>query len=450
MSEHPTPDELEAFAHGDLPRRSFLRTARHLLGHCSECRALLASHYAHLLPAEWIEPSPDGDRIHDEFLDRAFAIARATKRQVLREEACRRRISALLAQGGSLNFLLAQANVPLRGLGVLQALLDYSWAIRHENPRETLNLARYAVTVAAALDSRQCGPREHADWQARVWGEVGNAHRILDELDEAEWAFGCAFDFLVQGTGDLKLKARLYDFHASYHGTRRHFLRAFAALDVVHQTYQELGDSHLSGRALITKAVYSFYAGHSEEALQLNKSGLELIDAQRDPDLFCMAVHNRILYFLDFGKHRDAKIELFRYQADLSRLGGRVHRIKMLWLRARISAGFKEWSTSEQAFLEVKMGWEELGMTLHSALASFELALIWMRQERYSETRSLVIEAAGIFLGLRIQREAFGAVMVLRDAFTRQIATVDLLEDVVIFLRRWHIDPNTKFEPRAE
>lgn len=40
--------------------------------------------------------------------------------------------------------------------------------------------------------------------------------------------------------------------------------------------------------------------------------------------------------------------------------------------------------------------------------------------------------------------------MVLRDAFTVQLATFELLEDVVTFLRRWHIDPNTKFVPRGE
>ena len=104
LSEHPTSAELTAFAHGDLPRRSFPRIARHVL-RCSQCRALLAPHYAHLLPAEFIEPSPERERVHDGLLDRAFSIARAAKRQIQREEARRRRISALLAQGGGAGIL---------------------------------------------------------------------------------------------------------------------------------------------------------------------------------------------------------------------------------------------------------------------------------------------------------------------------------------------------------
>ena len=449
MSEHPTSAELATFAHGDLPRRSFPRIARHVL-RCSECRALLAPHYAHLLPAELIEPLPDRERVYDGLLDRAFAIARATKRQIQREEAQRRRISALLAQGGGLESLLSQENIPLQGVGVLQALLDHSWAIRHENPGEMVKLARYAVEVAKRLNPRQCGSLEQADWQARAWGELGNAHRAADDLDEAERAFGFAFDFLVQGTGDPRLKAKLYDLHASYYGTRRQFTLAFAALEVVYETYEELGESHLSGRALIVKAVYSFYEGRADEALQLNKFGLGLIDVERDPDLFCMAVHNRILYFLDYGQYREARIELFRYQAELSKLGGRVNAIKMLWLRARISAGLQEWSTAEQAFLEVKSSWQEMDMKLAAALASLELALIRMRRDSYSEAEALVLEAAEVFVNLRLQREAIGAVMVLRDSFKRKLGTLEHLEDVVDFLRRWHMDPNTKFVPRGE
>jgi tetratricopeptide (TPR) repeat protein len=397
-----------------------------------------------------VEPSALGERVYDDLLDRAFAAARAAKRQVLQEEVRRRRVSAFLAQGGEMDTLLAQDDLPLRGLGVLQALLDHGWAIRHENPQEMVKLTRFAVTVAAELDSRQCGLKEHADWQARAWAELGNAYRICDNLDEAEWAFGYAFDFLIQGTGDPRLKAKLYEFHASYYGTRRQFTFAFAALDVVFQTYQELRESHLASRALLVKAVYSFYEGNIETALELNRKGLEGIDKQRDPELFLMSVHNRILLILETGRYRDARMELFRYQSELARLGGRVHIIKMLWLRARISDGLQEWSKAEQSFVEVKTGWEELGMALHAALASFELALICMRQGRYSETEALVLKAAEVFLGLRIQREAIGAVMVLRDSFQRKLGTLEHLEDVVTFLRRWHIDPSTKFVPRDE
>jgi len=60
------------------------------------------------------------------------------------------------------------------------------------------------------------------------------------------------------------------------------------------------------------------------------------------------------------------------------------------------------------------------------------------------------MEAAEIFVNLRLQRETIGAVMVLRDSFKRKLGTLEHLEDVVTFLRRWHLDPNTKYVPREE
>ena len=115
MSEHPSLAELAAFARGDLPRPAFLRVARHLLGSCSSCRTLLAPHYAYLLPAEIVERAPDRERVYDDLLDRAFGIARAAKRQTQREEARRRRVSAILAKGG-LDLLLNGTDLPLQGI----------------------------------------------------------------------------------------------------------------------------------------------------------------------------------------------------------------------------------------------------------------------------------------------------------------------------------------------
>lgn len=116
--------------------------------------------------------------------------------------------------------MVKRSEVPLWGLGVLKALLDRVWAVRHEHLEEAVSLARFAVNVARSLDPRRHDEHEAADWQARAWGEVGNVLRAKDDLVEAERAFGIAFEFFIQGAGDLRLKAKLYDFHASYLGNK--------------------------------------------------------------------------------------------------------------------------------------------------------------------------------------------------------------------------------------
>jgi hypothetical protein len=269
-------------------------------------------------------------------------------------------------------------------------------------------------------------------------------------LDQAERAFGIAFEFLLRGTGNASLKARLHDLHASHLGTRRQFSLAFAALDIVHSTYLELGDLHLAGKALATKAMYLHYNCQSEEALVVNQQAMLQIDKDRDASILFYSIHNQVRFLLACGRFRDARVELFKNLCNLHSLGGRICNLKLRWLKAQISAGLHEWESAEEGLLEVREGFEEEGMGFHSALASLELALAWMQQGRCEEARKVVLEVCEVFIALRIQREAFGAVMVLRGTFERRGGTVGLLKDAVKFLDHWHPNSTERFMPRGE
>jgi len=248
LSEHPTPSDLEAFAKGSLPPGSLKAVARHLLRRCRSCSALLAPFFGGLGPAPGAELTPESSRAYDEALDRFFSALRFRQRYHRSEDIRQRRVASLLEAGGGLQALIDRSEISLQGVGVLRALLDRSWDVRHESPKEMVELARFAVRVAANLDPRWHDERDTADWQARSWAELGNALRTREDYDEAERAFGTAFGFLLQGSGDLRLKARLYDLHASYLGTLRRFDLTFTALDIVHSTYLE----SLTGNSLCT------------------------------------------------------------------------------------------------------------------------------------------------------------------------------------------------------
>lgn len=447
LSEHPTPAELEAFVKGSLPPSPFRAIARHFLRGCSSCNALLVSHYE-ASPAP--KPSLEAYVVSDDALDRAFLAFRSYRRYLRREEIRQRKIASFLEEGGGWETLRDKSEIPLRGLGALKALLDRSWAVRHESPKEMVRLARFAVSVSRNLDPHWHNEMETADWQARAWGELGNALRVSDDLDEAERGFGFAFEFFLQGTGNIHLKAKLYDLHASFLGTRRQFDLAFAALDIVYSTYLEIGDSHLAGRALVTKAMYLHYSCQSERARKVNEQAMQLIDRVRDSDLLFFSIHNQIWFLVACGKFRDARIALFKYSGGLQNLEGRVFKLRLRWLQAQISVGLGEWKSAEEGLLDVKAGFEQEGMGFAAALTSLDLALLWMRGGRYEETEKLVLEVHETFVALKIQREAFGAIMVLKEAFERRMGTIGLLQDAVDFLRRWYVNPNERFMPRGE
>src|SRR5437763_1791385 len=133
LSEHPTPAELVKFG-TEMPTGSFWRMARHLLQGCPTCKTLLVAHYGSMLASN---PEPlDLDRVLSEF--------RLHHRYLRREEIHQRRAAAFLDGGDGWEALINSSDIPLRGLGVLKALLDRSWAVRFENHKEMLGISRIA------------------------------------------------------------------------------------------------------------------------------------------------------------------------------------------------------------------------------------------------------------------------------------------------------------------
>ena len=439
MSEHPTLVQLETFTNRPLSPDAFRQTARHLLAGCASCSALLRPHFRHLLSALSAESARVGGTVSNERLDHLSAAFRSYRSYIRREETRRKRVTVLLARGGGQEALVGRPEAPLRDLGTLRALLDRSWAVRHENPGEMKRLARLAVEVAGRLHPHWHDERDAADWQARAWGELGNALRAADDLDEAAGAFSAAFTFFHQGNQEARLKARLHDLYASYLGTRRKFDLAFAALDVVHAAYLELGDSHLAGKALATKAMYLHYSGQPEAAVVVNQRAMSLLDRTRDAELLFFSLHNHVRFLVACGQLDEARRALAQHLGDLQRLKGRIYQLRLRWIQAQISAGLGEWQTAEEGLRSVREELEREGMGFHTALASLELALVWMRQGRYEETERMVLEVCDVFLALRVQREAFGAIMILKEAFERRMATLGLLEEVISLLGRWQM-----------
>jgi len=397
------------------------------------------------------ESAREGGTVSDERLDRLALAFRSYRSYLRREETRQRKVALLLARGGDWKALVDRPEAPpLRDLGTLRALLERSWAVRHENPGEMKNLTRLAVEVSGRLHPHWHDERDAADWQARAWGALGNALRTSDDLDEAERAFRVAFDFFHRGNQAAPLKGRVRDLYASYLGTRREFDRAFAALDVVHSTYLGLGDPHLAGKALAAKAMYLHYSGQPEEAVAVNQQAMSLIDRARDAELLFFSVHNQVRFLVACGQLDEAKRELAQHLGDLQRLKGRIYQIRLCWIQAQLSAGLREWQSAEEGLRSVQEELEKEGMGFHAALASLELALVWMRQGRYEETERMVLEVCDVFIALRMQRETFGAVMVLKEAFEKRMATLGLLEEVIGLLDRWQTSADEQSMPQGE
>src|SRR6476661_6196775 len=134
VNDHPTPAELEGFIWNRVPSGRTREIVGHIVRGCVQCRAVLGPHFAGLLGLE--EPpapvlTPQEDAQYDVAIGRAFSsvLERARK---LGEERKRETLS-LLSTGGEAP---PEVPVPLRGVPLFECLLQLSWALRNENPRE--------------------------------------------------------------------------------------------------------------------------------------------------------------------------------------------------------------------------------------------------------------------------------------------------------------------------
>lgn len=436
MTDHPTHRELEDFVCGRLDRKRSAAVLRHVLRGCQTCRPELAE------PLGLATPAIDD---YDAAIDRAFDTARAFyKKREAERRGVQRLVERLEREGEEILGALSPGDY---GPILVEALLERSWALRHENPARMRDLTHFAQIAASRLSFAKYGQEPVADLQCRAWAEHANACRVSESLDEAEAAFHQAYLHQDNGTGDPLLTARLLDLHSSLYRVRRKFHMARQLLAMVYKIYIKFGQTHHAGRAILKMGIYAGYSGEHEKCLRLLARGLRMVDESFDPEIVFIAVHNQLWFTADFGRFEEAQKLVFlnrwRYQG-----AARLNRIKLRWLEGRIDAGLGKHERAVNVFREVRDDFEEAEQAFPAALAALDMALSLLRQGKTSEARDVALEAAQTFRTLEIEREMLLAVLFLHQTFSLGLAKVTVLEDVIAFLRKAEHDPEAKFEPR--
>jgi hypothetical protein len=445
VTDHPSSEELCALYRGELTPERARAIARHMvLEGCERCLANLpAPLHADFEPSS-APMTPEQDAGYDAAIERALQTTLRHMRKLERHEAESRKTAELLAGGGLevLEKLPRHMKITAR----VQSLLDRSWSMRHENPTSMVQHAELAVHTAKLLDSRRHGIQQALDLQGRALGELGNAYRVMDQLDLAAITLGKARELLEQGSGDEALQARLQELEASLAADRRQFGIASNLLLGVQAFHQRQQDRYLTGRVLILRGLYTGYAGELERAIGLLQEGLSLVDEERDPSLVYAAVHNQFLFLIDSGRSEDARRFRFENSRVLRNSGGRINQARFRWLEGRMDLGTGNYARAEISLREVGQEMTEVGLTFVSAVVSLDLGIALLAQGKSAEAEKVTLAASDVFQRLRIHREGLVALSMLHSAFKLGQATVKLLQDVTAFFRRLDIDPTSLFD----
>ncbi len=386
----------------------------------------------------------DLDAAYDRAIDRALAsVARYSSRAVRESKKVRQVLAVLEAQG-----IAGFCQLPhhLRGLAGYEALLERSWALRYDDPRQMVQLSELATVVATGLSAKTYGREQVRDLQSRAAIELANAYRVVGRTDEAQGSLNEALEFFRMGTQNRLMAARLFVVQGQVSGDRRSFDTALAAFDSAIKVYRQCGEPYQVGDTLIKKGMYAGYACRTDLGLKLLGEGLALIDPTTHPELSLLAVHNIANILVDCTRYREARTLLWRHLPLYSKHGGRVLRLKLKLLEGRIHAGIGEPVRADRDLEEARRGFDEIGQPYMATLVLLDLAGLHLQLGRDEDARREALEAADIFLGLNIGREAAVAMMLLKSTVKFRLATTAaLLEEMARFMRAAEHDPQISF-----
>jgi tetratricopeptide (TPR) repeat protein len=448
---HIGKEEIEGFLTGRLDAAESKRMLHHL-GGCFPCRRRLRAAAEILLGDKpWMAAEPVAEDQYEEALARSTTFARNLGRRWRKEREKLERALVLIDQApgglGDESFPWRQAQA-LHGWPLCEALLRKSYEARFTDPKRMLSLAASAVGVAKHIKvDKYPWPGFVADLRARAFAELGNAYRVNDRFSEADVAFEQAISFFEEGTGDSLLQARVLDLFASLKSAQRKLDDAIALLDQVHSLYLEAGDSHLAGRALISKGSNSLYQGYPNDAVRLLQDGLKMLDDQKDPHLEVLTRLNIMDALTKAGRHREASLQLLQSGLREKLVDTPLILVKLRWVEGKIHAGLDRPAKAERAFVDVRQEYLRLGQFYDAALVGLELAAVWLQQGKAAQVRTLAEEMYETFAELGVQPEAARALYFVREACLYQAVTVAMIERVRQFLERlpWH--PGLRFEP---
>lgn len=438
MSEHPDREVLEGFLLNYLPAREVKSAVAHLLGGCDHCRQELSPlATAMFTPGAGPEPklSAEESSAYDRSIAAAFAKALEVERRVgsEREEAVPKSEEILRTRERPEAPSLPEGEITW---GLCESLLEKSRALRYTDHPGMLRLADLARVAIDRLDAVVYGAERKTDLQARAWAELANAYRVNDDFAQAEAAMAYALDLRAQGTGDPLLYARIADLSASLACDQRRFKEAFRLLDLAYAIHSRYSDAHEVGRIVLLKGLYTGYAGKPEEGLQLLAQGLSMIDRARDSKLVFHTLHNILLFRVELGDYAQAQRQLQHMRPLYAAQADWLNMVKLHRLEGEIAAGLGDLVTAEATLQQVRRDFDDAGLGYEAALASLDLAGIWLQQSRTAEVRDLASDVVSSFRVLGVEREALSALHLLQDALERDQTTVDVLRLVSGILRR--------------
>ncbi len=310
------------------------------------------------------------------------------------------------------------------------------------DPHRALELADLAVYVGQRLT--EGSERWRARVEGKAWYAVGNARRVLGRLRWADEAFTTADELWEKGApadpGVFDLW-RVLDLKASLRRDQRRFAEA---LDLLEQALKVTPPAQ-QGHILLNKAKVLEEMQDYDGALECLRRAVTLVERQGEPRLRFSAHFRRVGILCRLGRYHEAEA-LFGELTEAACRLGELDQVRLRWLSSWIASGQGRTGEAVAALEWVRAEFARRTMDSDMALASLDLAVLYLEQGHTGKVKQLAREMSAIFRREQLHREGLAALKVFCDAALREAATVELARRLRHYLQGARSNPANWFE----
>jgi transcriptional regulator with XRE-family HTH domain/tetratricopeptide (TPR) repeat protein len=297
------------------------------------------------------------------------------------------------------------------------------------NPVEALELAELALSIAEKVEGKEAWSRR---LQGYAWAHVGNARRVANGHMEADSAFSTAWKLWRSGASLESIfleEWRMLSMEASLRRGERRFGDALALLT---RAAQAVGtDLTARGVILLNRAFVCEVMGDLEGALAALSEAAPYVETTGDPRLLFALRFETAKALCNLERPTEASALLPEVRELAGRLGNELDLIRVEWLEARLAAGTGRHEEAIALLEGVRKRFAGQGLPFDAALASLELAVLYLKAGRMGEVKELARELTEVFRVQGIAREALAALTLFSEAAQRETATVELVRRVI-------------------
>lgn len=404
-ADHPSVEVFRRLARGEAAAEETRRVVRHLVRGCAACRAQAAA-------TTLVAPAPtaaDYDAVIERVARRlasegiAGLAGRASAEQLYAELMGHRAVEGLSQVHSTRRFA---------SLALCELLLSKAGELAVKAPGDAAQAVEMAAGVAEQLDLEVYGAPVVQDSQTVAWAYLADSQRVEQDLRTAAVSYAAAAQ-LIEGEPPVsRQRATLLALQASLACYCSRFDEAIGLLNQTATLYRRLGDRHYLGRTLLKKGTVLGNLGLPSAAARVIRRSMDFFDPLREPRLIVCATHNYIWFLEDAGDKPQAASclegarRLYREAQDRRELG------RLRWLEGKLASRPE---AAESALREARDGLAREGLTYEAALASFDLAQLYARQNKGTAMRRQAEQMLPLFRSQAMYRETMVALLSFRE-----------------------------------